>query len=186
MPIVFGLNQATHPFAARTVRRSLPHLVAQLVAGVAAGIAALGFAAAATASATAKETRASFTVNASVAAIARIVQQTTPQHLEISPADLQHGYVDVAETLGLVVQSNSTQGFSLEIVTVAPILTGIEIDGLEANARLGAEGGVVVQRWQGPQTRRLALHLRFGLLAGLTPGRYPWPIRVFVRPLDSR
>jgi hypothetical protein len=142
------------------------------------GLAAIVFA-----GATAKETRTSFAVNASVAAIARIVQQTAPADLEISPSDLQRGYLDVTQSLGLVVQSNSAQGFALDVVTVAPILTAIEIDGLDAHAHLGAEGGAVVQRWRAPQTLRLALHLRFGLLGGLTPGHYPWPVRVFVRPL---
>jgi hypothetical protein len=174
MPIFFALKQITLPVSRRAAATPAPQLVARVVVG----LAALGFA-----GATAKETRTSFAVSGSVAAIARIVQQTTPADLQISSADLQHGFLDV-QSLDLVVQSNSSQGFALDVVTVAPILTAIEVEGLGSRARLGGDGGVVVQRWQGPQTVHLALHLRFGLLAGLTPGRYPWPVRVFVRPLD--
>jgi len=175
MPIFFALKHINHPLGRRTAATPAPQLVARVVVG----LAAIGFA-----GATAKETRTSFAVSGSVAAIARIVQQTTPADLQISSADLQHGFLDVPQSLGLVVQSNSSQGFALEVVTIAPILTTIEIEGLGSRARLGGDGGVVVQRWQGPQTVHLALHLRFGLLAGLAPGRYPWPVRVFVRPLD--
>ncbi len=174
MPILSQLKHPIHPVGSPSAGRAGARVAASIVMGV----AAIGFA-----GATAKETRTSFTVNASVAAIARIVQQTAPADLEISPTDLQRGYLDVTQALGLVVQSNSAQGFTLDVVTVAPILTAIEIDGLDAQARLGAEGGVVVQRWRAPQTLRLALHLRFGLMSGLTPGRYPWPVRMFVRPL---
>jgi hypothetical protein len=150
------------------------------MARVAFCIAAIGCA-----GATAKETRTSFSVEASVTAIARIVQQTAPPDLQISAADLERGYLDVAQTLALVVQSNSAQGFALDVITVAPIVAGIQIDGLDSQARLGAEGGVVVQRWQHPQTVHLAIHMRFDLLAGLSPGRYPWPVRMFARPLES-
>jgi hypothetical protein len=50
---------------------------------------------------------------------------------------------------------------------------------------LGADGGSVVQRWQRPQAVNLSLRFRFALTPGLTPGIYPWPVRMVVRPLES-
>jgi hypothetical protein len=56
---------------------------------------------------------------------------------------------------------------------------------LDAEARLGADGGTIVQRWQKAQTATLSLHLRLGLAPGVVAGSYPWPMRIAVRPLEA-
>jgi hypothetical protein len=137
------------------------------------------------AAAGAKEVHSEFTVGATVRAIANIDLQSSPAALEISAADLQRGFIEVAQPTQLVVRSNSQSGFALEVLTVAPLLSSMTIRGMESDSVLGPEGGTIVQRWQRPHPVSLSLQFRFALAPGLTAGLYPWPVRVAVHPLES-
>src|SRR5271155_1372168 len=137
------------------------------------------------ASAGAKEVHTELSVTATVRAVANIDLQSTPAALEISATDVRRGYIDVPQPTQLVVRSNSQEGFALDVLTVAPIFSALRIQGLESNTELGADGGSVVQRWQRPQAINLSLRFRFSLAPGVTPGVYPWPVRITVRPLES-
>jgi hypothetical protein len=137
------------------------------------------------ASAGAKEVHTDISVTATVRAVANIDLQSTPAALEISASDVRRGYIDVPQPTQLIVRSNSPTGFSLDVLSVAPIFSAMVIQGLDSNTELGADGGSVVQRWQRPQAINLSLRFRFALAPGVTPGIYPWPVRMAVRPLES-
>lgn len=137
------------------------------------------------AAAGAKEVRSELSVTATVRAVANIDLQSTPAALEISALDVQRGYIDVPQPTQLVVRSNSQTGFALDVLTVAPIMSAMTIQGFDSELALGADGGSIVQRWQRPQALNLSLKFRFSLLPGIAPGMYPWPVRVAVRPLES-
>jgi hypothetical protein len=137
------------------------------------------------ASATAKEVHTDFTVTATVRAIAQIDLQSAPAALEITALDVQRGYIDVPQPTQLLVRSNSPHGYALDVLTVAPILSAMQIQGLESELSLSGDGGSVVQRWQRPQSVNLSLKFRFSLAPGIAPGLYPWPVRMAVRPLES-
>jgi hypothetical protein len=132
----------------------------------------------------ARDVHSSFSVGATVRAVANIQQQSSPAGLNISGADLQRGYIDVMQPTQLTVHSNSPNGFALEVMTVAPMLSSMLIEGLNTDLALGAEGGTIVQRWQKPETVNLSLKFRFMLAPGLVAGNYPWPVRLAVRPLE--
>jgi hypothetical protein len=136
-------------------------------------------------SALAKDARTSFTVGASVRAVARFELTQVPATLEISVRDAAQGFVDVPETTQLSIDSNSAQGFALEFLTVAPLFSAMSVQGLDGEAALSAEGGTVVQRWQHAHPVNLSLRYRFMLTPGLSAGTYPWPVRISVRPLES-
>ena len=127
---------------------------------------------------------ASFSVGATVRAVADIRRESSPVGLNITGADLQRGYIDVMQPTLLTVHSNSPNGFALDVLTVAPMLSSMLIEGLNTGLSLGAEGGTIVQRWQKPETVNLSLKFRFMLAPGLVAGSYPWPLRMAVRPLD--
>ena len=110
--------------------------------------------------------------------------QSAPSGLDLSAADLQRGYIDVAQPTQLTIHSNSASGFALDVLTVAPMLSSMAIEGLNSDLTLGADGGTIVQRWQRPQALNLSLKFRFGLAPGLAAGKYPWPVRLSVRPLE--
>jgi hypothetical protein len=133
----------------------------------------------------AKDARTTMTVSATVTAIARLEAQSAPADVEVSLADVERGFIDVAEPLTLVIRSNSASGFAMDVMTVTPMLSSMVVHGLDSDQFLGADGGTLVQRWQRPQVVNLSLKFRLILAPGLTPGRYPWPLRVAVRPLDS-
>jgi hypothetical protein len=137
------------------------------------------------ASATAKDAHTELSVTATVRAVARIDLQSAPAALEISSKDVERGYIDVPQPTQLVVRSNSQTGFALDVLTVAPILSSMSIQGLDSELALGADGGSVVQRWQRPQAVNLSLRFRFALAPGVTAGLYPWPVRMAVRPLEQ-
>ncbi len=137
------------------------------------------------AAATAKDARTSFSVGITVKAIAEIEHESTPAELQLSADDLRRGFIEVAEPTALAIRSNSARGYALEVTTVAPIVAAIVIHGFDADLRLGQEGGTIIQRWQQPHPVILSLRFRLSLAPGLSVGRYPWPVRIAVRPLES-
>ncbi len=160
----------------RSVTRSEPRLAARLT---------LGFVMASFAAATAKDARTSFNVGITVNATAKIEQQSAPADLQLSPEDLRRGYIDVAQPTALLIRSNSARGYALDVTTVAPIVVAMVIHGFDADLRLGQEGGTIIQRWQQPHPVNLSLRFRLSLAPGLAAGRYPWPMRFAVRPLEA-
>ena len=138
------------------------------------------------AAANARDARVSFTVSATVNPVARIETQSAPAELMVTAADLRCGYIDVSQPTALTVQSNSASGFAIDLTTVTPLLTSMIVRGLDTEFSLGPDGGTVVQRWQSPPHRvNLSLQFRLVLAPGLAAGRYPWPMRIAVRPLEA-
>jgi hypothetical protein len=85
----------------------------------------------------------------------------------------------------LLIRSNSANGYALDVTTVTPMLASVVVRGLESEQSLSGEGGTIVQRWQAPHTVTLSLQFRLVLAPGLAAGRYPWPMHIGVRPLES-
>jgi hypothetical protein len=132
----------------------------------------------------AKEVHSQLSVSVIVRPVANIELRSAPTDLEISAADLRRGYIEVTRPTELTVRSNSPNGYALEVLTVAPMLSSMIVEGFNSDLELGKEGGTIVQRWQEAQAVNLSLKFRFELLPGLSTGNYPWPVRLAVRPLD--
>ncbi|HEX3950537.1 MAG TPA: hypothetical protein VHW95_11850 [Steroidobacteraceae bacterium] len=165
LPLFKDLSKSSHNQGLRTARIALI---------VAAGVTA----------AVARDVHSDLSVSVTVRSVARIEHESAPAGLEISAADLQRGFVDVRQPTQFTVRSNSPNGFELEILTVAPLVSSMIIGGLNSDLALGAEGGTIVQRWQKAQALNLSLRFRFALAPGLAAGNYPWPVRLAVRPLE--
>jgi hypothetical protein len=132
----------------------------------------------------AKDVHSDFSVSVIVRPAANIELRSVPSSLEISAADLRRGYIEVMQPTQFTVRSNSPSGYALEVLTVAPVLSAMIVEGLSSELALGADGGTIVQRWQKPQVLNVSLKFRFELAPGLSVGNYPWPVRLAVRPLD--
>ena len=132
----------------------------------------------------ARDVHSDLSVSVIVRPMAKLELQSAPSGLDISAADLRRGYIDVTQPTQLIVRSNSPSGYALEILTVAPVLSSMTVEGLSSDLSLGGEGGTIVQRWQKPQSVNLSLKFRFNLVPGLSTGTYPWPVRLAVRPLE--
>jgi hypothetical protein len=135
--------------------------------------------------ATAREARSNFTVSATVTAFTRIEQRSEPAEVVISAADLRRGYLEVTQPTRLVVRSNTTAGFALDVSTIEPMLKALVVHGLAGDQALGADGGSLVLRSPGAQPVTLSLTFRLMLVPGLRIGTYPWPMRIAVHPLDQ-
>jgi hypothetical protein len=133
----------------------------------------------------ARDARSNFSVSATVSAVARLQVQSAPSEILVSDADLRRGYIDVAQPTDLVIRSNSANGYALDLTTLTPMLSSLVVRGLSSEQSLSGEGGTIVQRWQAPHTVALSLRFRLVLVRGLAAGRYPWPMRIDVRPLES-
>jgi hypothetical protein len=155
-----------------------PHHHASIVARITIIVAA------SLTAASANESHASFAVTATVLAVASIEQQSLPNELNISAADLRRGFIDVPQPVALTIRSNSPEGFSLDLMTIAPIVSSMVVHGFDDELSLGAEGGTIVQRWRGAQVVNLSLRFTLVLAPNLTVGHYPWPVRMAVRPLE--
>lgn len=133
----------------------------------------------------ARDARTSFNVSATVNAIAKLQVRSAPTEVVVSDEDLRRGFIDVTQPTDLLIRSNSSHGYALELTTVTPMLSSVVVRGLGGEQSLSGKGGTIVQRWQAPQTVALSLQFRLGLAPGLAAGRYPWPMRIDVRPIDS-
>jgi hypothetical protein len=132
----------------------------------------------------ARDVHSGFSVSVIVRPVANIELQSAPTGLDISAADLRRGYIDVMQPTQFTVRSNSPNGYALEFLTVAPVLSSMIVEGLNSDLALGCDGGTIVQRWQKPQAVNVSLKFRFELVPGLSIGTYPWPVRLAVRPLE--
>ena len=165
LPLFQDLSKSSHNQGLNTARIALI---------VAASVTAAG----------ARDVHSDFSVSVIVRPAANIEFQSTPGGLEITAADLRRGYIDVLQPTQFTVRSNSPNGFALDVLTVAPMLSSMVVEGLTSDQALGKDGGTIVQRWQKPQAVNLSLTFRFALAPGLAAGSYPWPVRLAVRPLD--
>jgi hypothetical protein len=165
LPLFEDLSKSSHNQGSRTARIALI---------VAAGVTAAG----------ARDVHSNLSVSVTVQPVAKIEHESAPNGLQISAADLQRGFIDVRQPTQFTVRSNSPNGFELDVLTVAPLLSSMIVEGLNSDLELGADGGTIVQRWQKPQSVNLSLRFRFALAPGLSAGNYPWPVRLAVRPLQ--
>jgi len=150
-----------------------------LLALVAALSAPLGSAPNASAS------RAEMLVGATVLARAFIADEANPPVLEVTPADVARGYVELKRATRLTIANTSPYGYALDVWPTAPVFREVRIEGLGAQVRLGDEGGEIVTRNVRGPALPLVLDYRFALAPGLQPGLYPWPLRFQVRPLPT-
>jgi hypothetical protein len=130
----------------------------------------------------ANTSRTSFSVNVVVQPVAH-VEQAAHGNLVISQYDIARGYVEVNEPVAMRINSNSVNGFALNVLPVNDVFTNVVVRGMDGEVALGADGGMIVQRWQRAQTVSMNLKFQFALRPGIQPGEYSWPLQLSVRPL---
>ena len=144
------------------------------------GAIALTLALATAVPALAGQARASFTVSATVSARVTLTALDQPSALEISAADVERGYTDVAATYR--VSHNDRRGYLLSLLPRRGLTREIEVQGLATTLVMADEPIELVQPGP-PGSHQLALAFRFVLDPAVVPGRYPLPVLVDARPL---
>ncbi|MFZ3140573.1 hypothetical protein [Polaromonas sp.] len=124
-------------------------------------------------------------VGATVLRHAGVRVLTAPRTVNISQADIVHGYVDVAMTSKLEIRSNSPTGYLLAIESQADFARGTEVRGTGGVASLGRFGGVlnIQTAGHGMQTTPVELSFRILLSEEARPGLYPWALQISVLPV---
>ena len=145
-----------------------------------AGAVALMLALATAAPAMAGQGRASFTVSVVVPARVTLTALDQPSALEVSAADVERGYAEIAATYR--VSHNDRRGYLLSLLPRHGLTREIEVRGLATTLVMGDEPVELVQPGP-PGSHPLALAFRFVLDPAVVPGRYPLPVLVTARPL---
>jgi hypothetical protein len=147
-----------------------------------AGAIALMLVLATAAPATAGQARASFTVSVVVPARVTLTALDEPSALEVSAADVERGYTEVAATYR--VSHNDRRGYLLSLLPRRGLTREIQVQGLVTALVMGNEPVEVVQPGP-PGSHQLDLAFRFVLDPALVPGRYPLPVLVRAAALSA-
>jgi hypothetical protein len=131
------------------------------------------------------ETHATLAVAVTVPSVSRLEIVSQAASVQITPQDLQRGYVDLSQPTLLNIYSNARDGYALEVVPMSPVIQAIAVHGLGSEADLGAQGGRIVERWERPQATALSLTFRLALAPGALPGTYPWPLHLAIGPVSD-
>lgn len=128
--------------------------------------------------------KALVTVSATVVRHFSIRVLTLPRAIQIAPADIVRGYVDMPLALKLEIRSNAPLGYLLTVKSQADFSTGIEVRSIDGAAFAGRTGMLSAQTsGKGMHTTPLELSFRVLLSAQARPGHHPWLIELSVQPL---
>ncbi len=130
----------------------------------------------------AAERRAQMDLIVKVPPYAKLEGINAPESIEVTPADISLGYVDVPEPSRLTVSFNTRQGFLLQLGFDDQWIQkmDISVDGRpslieQSGARIQVNTDIGVKR-------ELELRYRLYLSRSMRPGNYAWPVVVSVSP----
>jgi hypothetical protein len=124
-------------------------------------------------------------VSATVQAVASLTLTAQPAQLLVASADIRRGFLTVAQPTRLILRSNSAQGIALDVIASDALFSAISVQGLDGAATLAGAGGTLTHRWAAPAPLPLTLTFTFILKPQTRAGRYPWPVALSVRALET-
>ena len=130
--------------------------------------------------AAADQISAHFTVSAVVPARVTLTALDEATEFEVSTADLERGYAELAATYR--ISHNDRRGYLLSILPRQGLTREIEVQGL-ATALVVRNEPVELLQPRPPGSHQLSLAFRFVLDPAVVPGRYPLPVLVTAQPL---
>lgn len=130
--------------------------------------------------AAADQISARFTVSAVVPARVTLTALDEATEFEVTTADLERGYAELAATYR--ISHNDRRGYLLSILPRQGLTREIEVQGLATALVVGNEPVELLQP-RPPGSHQLSLAFRFVLDPAVVPGRYPLPVLVTAQPL---
>ncbi len=104
-----------------------------------------------------------------------------PSVLNITPSDIEKGYVEVPAATVLTVKTNSAYVIYFERVAEDRLFEEIEVDTGTATTSIVTSQGMVYEPYPGSvHPSRKTISYRFYLAESVEPGVYPWPVQVGV------
>jgi len=133
-----------------------------------------------------KAGQSSATIAVSAIVVAAVKTQTLFENSEltITQADVAKGYMDVFSAYTFSVFTNSKKGIILDLNPLSHIFDSVEVFGMGSTALLGSDGGAFTVRSFLPNNSKHDLSFRFVLSQGVTPGTYPWPLKITARAIS--
>jgi hypothetical protein len=128
---------------------------------------------------------ASIAVSVTVIANAKLNTIYQTNQIEISAADIAHGYANVSSALRFSVTTNKGAGYIMQFYPVGELFESVYVDGLGSSVHLGADGGAIFQRVPQTSSQVQDLSFRFILNENIKPGIYLWPLHLSVLPLQG-
>ena len=111
-----------------------------------------------------------------IPAVMRMKVLHQPATIEVTPQDVERGYVEV--TSGSLLQVTANIGWQLSFATQGGIASSAQVRGLPGNVVVGPEGGTVTGLRPMRHATVFDLSYRFVLAPGVAPGTYPWPVMI--------
>lgn len=120
--------------------------------------------------------QARLTVSATVRPWHRVELAGGPSAVQITAADIQRGYVDLAEPTRLLVRSNARNAYRLEVLNQSNLVRAMELMVRNETYALGAGGGGIALQGATASRGRDDFEVRYRLYLadGVSPGTYAW------------
>lgn len=100
-----------------------------------------------------------------------------PASIELSPADVARGYVDVPSGLALRVRTNDRSGYVLRFEGLPSAFSKASVRWGANEVVLGNEERYLAQPYQQGGTS-VSASVRLYLAPAASPGAYPWPVHI--------
>lgn len=113
----------------------------------------------------------------SVQVVARTILtvDSQPATVEVSPADLARGYVEIPAAVAFRVRSNARNGFSVQFQPVSAPFSRAELSWGTTTVAVGTDSSWVAQPYQ-QGTVATTMNVRLAVAPGTNPGTYAWPV----------
>jgi hypothetical protein len=125
-------------------------------------------------------------IGVSATVIANAVAKVDYQagQIQVGPADVARGFVDVTSATRFSVRTNSRNGYLMVFYPLLGIFESVQVTDSNISTDLGRDGGAVVHRDSLPADSIQNLSYRFYLNPSVQTGNYPFPLQMKVRALD--
>ncbi len=120
---------------------------------------------------------ASALMNVSVEVVARTILtvDSQPASVDVTPADVARGYVDVTQAVTFRVRSNASSGYAMQFQPVGYPFQSAMVSWGNSLVTVGNDAAWLTQPYQ-PGTTSGTLSVRLMLGPGTQPGTYAWPV----------
>lgn len=99
-----------------------------------------------------------------------------PAALELSPADVARGFIEIPAAALIEVKSNTP--WEVAFHPTQGVIKSARVSGLQGDLEVGPNGASQANLMPARKPASFELSYRFDLAPGVTPGSYPWPLSV--------
>lgn len=118
-------------------------------------------------------------MHVSVEVIARTILtvDSQPSAVNVTPADIARGYLELPSAIAFRIRSNARNGYMVQFQPIAGPFTKAEVSWDNTVASVGSDSSWVTQPYE-RGTRAGSMNVRLTLAADTAPGTYAWPVSI--------